>query len=135
MRATLRNEHPRMSPRLRRVSNALERLSAGRASRRAQIILTDDRTIADLAGRFRGSPHPTDVLAFHYEDDPDLAGEVVISLDAAKRQAAERGVDLAEELKLLCIHGLWHISGIGDETKADWREMRMREFETLVRVL
>jgi probable rRNA maturation factor len=124
-----------MNPRLRRVTSSLARLSGPRTPRRAQIILTDDRTIADLAGRFRGSPYPTDVLAFTYDDDPDLAGEVVISLDTAKRQAAERGVDLADELKLLCVHGLWHISGVGDETKADWREMRTHEFETLVKVL
>ena len=70
-----------MSPRLRRVTSALERLSGPRSPRRAQIILTDDRTIADLAGRFRGSPYPTDGLAFTYEDDPELVGEVVISLD------------------------------------------------------
>lgn len=117
------------------MSSALERIAGDRSSRLAQIILTDDRTIADLAGRFRRSPHPTDVLAFTYDDDPKLAGEIVISLDTARRQARERGVDLADELKLLCIHGLWHIAGIGDETEADWREMRAREFETLVKVL
>lgn len=133
MRAVLRNEHPRMNPPLRRVSRALDRFAKG--PRRAEIILTDDGTMADLAGRYRGSPYPTDVLAFPYEDDPELAGEIVISLDAARRQAAERGVDLVCELTLLCIHGLWHIGGIGDETEHDWREMRTKEFETLVKIL
>ena len=75
------------------------------------------------------------MLAFPYDDDPDLAGEVVISLDAARRQAAERGVELWQELLLLCVHGLWHIGGQGDEARADWREMRINEFETVVQLL
>jgi len=122
-----------MSPRLRSVREALARFGEGRG--RADIILTDDRTMARLAGRFRGSPRTTDVLAFAYDDDPSLVGEVVISLDAARRQARERGVQLSDEITLLCVHGLWHIGGVGDETERDWREMRKREFETLVRIL
>ncbi len=133
MRAVLTNRHPGMSPRLRRVRDALARF--GKERGRAEIILTDDGTMARLAGRFRGSPRPTDVLAFAYDDEPGLAGEIVISLDTARRQARERGVALSDELTLLCVHGLWHVEGVGDETERDWREMRKREFETLVRIL
>ncbi len=108
----------------------------GRASKeRVGIIFTDDRTIARLAGDFRGSPYPTDVLTFPYDDDPELIGEIVISLDTAKRQAAKRSVQLWQELLLLAVHGLLHINGQRDETRKDWCEMRKREFETLVRIL
>ncbi len=108
----------------------------GRISkRRAGIILTDDRTIARLAGEFLGSPYPTDVLAFPYEDDPELIGEIAISLDTARRQAAERGVPLEQELLLLVVHGLLHISGQSDKSKQDWCEMRVKEFEMLVKIL
>jgi probable rRNA maturation factor len=102
---------------------------------RIEITLTDDATIAELAGRFRGNPHATDVLAFTYDGDPELSGEVVISVDTARRQAEERGALLQDEILLLIVHGVWHIRGQGDETKRDWCRMRVREFETLVRVV
>lgn len=123
------------SPPLRRVTRALGKLSDRRSQRGVEITLTDDATIADLAGRYRGSPYPTDVLAFSYDDDPRLAGEVVISIDTARRQARERGVELWQELLLLSVHGLWHVSGVGDESQRDWREMRINEFETMVKLL
>ena len=117
------------------MNRALGKLSAKSSKRRADVILTDDATIAALAGRFRNSPYPTDVLAFPYEGDPELLGEIVISLDTAKRQARERGVELWQELLLLCVHGLWHINGIGDENSSDWREMRTKESETMAEIL
>jgi len=91
--------------------------------------------MARLAGRYRGSPRPTDVLAFQYERDPWLLGEIAISLDTARRQAQERRVPLADELILLCVHGLLHIQGHGDESIGEWRRMRVMEFETLMRIL
>lgn len=94
--------------------------------------------IAELAGRFRGSPYPTDVLSFSYSDtsfSDELLGDVVISAERAKMQAGERGVRLNEELLLLSIHGLLHLSGVGDEDLKEWRRMRIAEFENLVRVV
>jgi probable rRNA maturation factor len=102
---------------------------------RAEILLVGDREMARLAGRFRGSPSPTDVLAFDAGGEGGLAGEIAISLDTAARQATARHLPLASELLLLAVHGLWHIGGQGDETLRDWAAMRMREFETLVQVL
>jgi probable rRNA maturation factor len=87
-----------------------------------------------LAREFRGSPHTTDVLAFPYGAG-ELIGEVAVNLDAARRQAHERGVELWHELTLLCVHGLLHIAGQGDETRRDWCDMRVAEFETLARIL
>ncbi len=103
--------------------------------RRVDAILIDDSYIAALAGRFRRSPHPTDVLAFAYDQNSDIAGEIAISLDTAKVQARERRVPIQLELILLGIHGLLHIAGQGDETPREWGEMRVKEFEMLARVL
>lgn len=102
---------------------------------RVEVTLTDDVTIAGLAGKYRGSPRATDVLAFAYAGDPEIVGEVVVSLDTAARQARERGVSLKDELLLLIVHGLWHVRGVGDETEQDWRRMRVCEFETMTRIL
>jgi probable rRNA maturation factor len=120
----------------RMLSRIARRAFPGRAGDRiVPIAFVSDREMKRLAGRWRGSPFATDVLAFPYRNDPELAGEVIISLDTAKRQARERGVPLVQELALLIIHGLLHVGGQGDETRQDWRRMRVLEFERLVRGL
>lgn len=125
-------------------------ISGGRAGGGARatrfwldITFIDDGHIAALAGRFRSSPYPTDVLAFDYSSCPpiggfagdDVGGEIFVSLDAAGRQARERGVPLEHELLLLCIHGLLHLAGHGDESPAAWRRMKRAEFEAIVRAV
>lgn len=109
-------------------------LPADGGGRRVDIVCSDDESIARLAGRYRGSRRPTDVLAFGYGEEP-LFGEVVISLDTAARQARARGVPLEQELLLLCLHGLLHVAGQDDESPAAWRAMRRSEFAALARAL
>ena len=105
------------------------------------IIFVDDEAIASMAGAYRGSPRPTDVLAFCYGDAPPCGGgdvpraEVYVSVDTARRQAMERGVPLSHELVLLCVHGLLHVGGMDDEEPAAWRAMKRAEFETVMRIL
>ena len=134
VRMGLRNAHPRVRPRLRELLRMLRRITGdARSVGRVEILFTTDAHIAGLAGRYRGSPHPTDVLAF--PDGASGGGEIAISLDTARRQARERAVSLQEELLLLSVHGLLHVSGQGDETRRAWCEMRVREFEALVKIL
>ena len=90
----------------------------------------DDRTITSLSGRFRGSRHATDVLAF-----PSPLHEIIISLDTARRQARARRVPLLHELVLLVAHGLLHLSGFRDETIPDALKMRQVEFESVIQML
>jgi probable rRNA maturation factor len=54
----------------------------------------------------------------------------VISAEQAKRQAAENGLDLADEIKQLILHGLLHLCGYDHETdngEMDQRELELRE--------
>ena len=97
------------------------------------ITLTNDREIAELAGRFGRPPRSTDVLAFSMlegegaEFRGDLLGDVVISLETAARQAAERGVPLDREVCDLLIHGVLHLLGMDHERAAEARAMRELE--------
>ncbi|MFH0799775.1 MAG: rRNA maturation RNase YbeY [Pseudomonadota bacterium] len=102
------------------------------------IVFIDDRSIAALAGRFREEGRATDVLAFDYTPDAQkgsLSGEIFISLDTALRQARERAMPVEKELILLSVHGLLHLSGLGDETRSEWRAMRRAEFETMMQIV
>jgi probable rRNA maturation factor len=76
------------------------------------LALVDDEAISALNGQYLGRPRPTDVIAFalHAPGDPPL-GDVYVGADQAARQAAELGVDPAEELLRLAVHGTLHVLG------------------------
>src|SRR5207245_11766036 len=69
------------------------------------IALVSDREIRSLNRRWRAKDRPTDVLSFPLEE-PGALGDVVISIDTARRQAREGGWPLAVELRRLLAHGL-----------------------------
>ncbi len=89
-----------------------------------QLSLTvcDDSFIASLNAQWRGISSPTDVLSFPMEDE-NLLGDVVISLDTARRQARERDHTERDELRVLLVHGLLHLLGydhaLGDDECAE----------------
>ncbi|NIT36093.1 MAG: rRNA maturation RNase YbeY [candidate division Zixibacteria bacterium] len=94
-----------------------------------EVTIADDALLAELNKKYRGREGPTDVLAFAIgRDAPEpeeiwLWGEVYVSADRAREQAARRGVSLDEELAFLVAHGLLHLAGYGDETDEGGAEM------------
>lgn len=61
-----------------------------------------------------------------------LLGDIVINLQIARKQAAEYGLTLHEELKRLVIHGLLHLVGYDHEkNKYQKNKMELKERELL----
>lgn len=56
-------------------------------------------------------------------------GDIVISVEKAKSQAAEHGYTLKAELDLLLVHGLLHLLGFDHELSAG-EARKMRQLET-----
>lgn len=85
------------------------------------LVITDDEQVAALNSRYRGVEGPTDVLAFPAQEEtpgfvsaPEARaylGDVLIALPYARRQAAELGRPLRDELRLLTVHGVLHLLG------------------------
>lgn len=91
------------------------------------VILVSDKRIAQLHRQFMNELGPTDVITFQH-------GEVVISVETAKRQARQYGTTVEHELRLYVVHGLLHLSGFEDKTAAGATEMKGVQ-ERLVRSL
>lgn len=97
-----------------------------------------DEIMRELNRRFRGLDRTTDVLSFPMQEGldsgvhPFLLGDVVISMDAASRQARRRRHSLEKEMDVLLIHGVLHLLGY-DHTGSERqrREMRRRERQLL----
>jgi probable rRNA maturation factor len=133
----------RRSPALaRRLARNGRRLLAalGCGDAELSVVLVSDPVMHRLNRTWRGADRPTDVLAFAQREGtggaPDgLLGDVVISVDTARRQAAAHGHSLAAESDRLLVHGLLHLLGYDHERSAgEARRMQRRE-RTLRRVL
>lgn len=102
-------------------------LHEGRADLEVALRLCGDAAIHELNRDYRGKNKPTDVLAFAQREaqaaDSALLGDIVISVDTARRQA-KRG--LYAELLHLASHGLCHLLGYDHRSDADEREMNAR---------
>lgn len=107
------------------------------------LVLVDDAYIADLNRQYRGVDGSTDVLSFAMregepmpgEEEDDILGDVVISLETARRQAAEFGHGFTREVAYLAVHGVLHLLGYDHGTEQDKEIMRRQEEAVLARVL
>ncbi len=100
------------------------------------ITLTDDEHIHALNKQYRGVDRATDVLSFAFResDEPavigadfDILGDVIISLERAKVQAAEFGHSYLREVIFLEVHGLLHLLGYDHIDDDERQEMEAEQ--------
>jgi len=88
------------------------------------IWLISDRRMASLHRQFLSKTGPTDVLTFQH-------GEIFISAETAKRHARLFENSIMRELQLYIVHGLLHLHGFDDRTRAQARKMRRTQEKIL----
>ena len=119
--------------RLRRRAERMLRaaaLTAGIEGAEVGLTLVGDTEIHELNRDYRKKDKPTDVLAFAMREgvggelNPGELGDVVISVETARRQARARG--LAGEIEFLWAHGLCHLLGYDHQNDRQEREMNAR---------
>ena len=100
----------------------------GHPSRGVSLLVGNDRALRTLNRTHRGQARPTDILSWRYEEPAEpLLGELAVSLDRVRHQAARNGWDAATELLRLLAHGCAHLAGYDHETQA--KEKRMLPVE------
>lgn len=103
------------------------------------IWLCDDGAIRELHRQYFGIDSATNVISFALREgefgdlDPDTLGDVVVSVETARRDAAEAETSLEDEVTFLLIHGILHLLGYDHEGDQTHRapEMEAREAELL----
>jgi probable rRNA maturation factor len=145
--------HPRWESDLPRFCSRALR-EAGYASWDISFLLCGDRRITELNDKYRGKKAATDVLSFPREDGAPgkvprgtveatprgtaevVVGDLAISLDTLRRNAAAFGCTEDEELKRLTVHGLLHLAGMdhGRGRGGPMLELQERLLESLRRV-
>jgi len=103
------------------------------------IAIVDDEAMRNLNRQFRKKNKTTDVLTFPADEsdaDPNAKGrplgDIVISIDQARRQATDQKHSLATEVRYLILHGILHALGYDHET--DSGEMNALEIGVRAKV-
>ncbi len=104
-----------------------EAQAAVRLRGEVNVQLTTDAAIRRLNRQFRGKNKATDVLSFPAGGvgAEEIAGDLAVSVETARAQAAEQNHSLSVEIKVLILHGLLHLAGYDHET--DEGRMARRE--------
>ncbi len=83
------------------------------------VALVGDQEMRSLNAKYRKKKKTTDVLSFPADpaltSETGLLGDVIISVEQAKRQAKERNHSLRKEMATLLIHGILHLLGYDHE--------------------
>jgi len=93
-----------------------------------EVSLVSDEAIGKIHGVFMDDPTPTDVITFHH-------GEILVSVDTARREGPEHGLDSQKETLLYIIHGLLHLNGHTDLVEPDRANMHQCQESILASVV
>lgn len=78
-------------------------------------IFCDDERIIEVNREFLQHDYYTDIITFDYSRRKLINGDMFISLDTVASNAEQLGVDYADELHRVIIHGVLHLCGINDK--------------------
>jgi probable rRNA maturation factor len=102
------------------------------------ILVVDDSEIKTLNKDYLKRSGPTNVIAFPMKEgdftdiNPQLLGDVVISMETAGREALQSGISTEERFAQLLVHGILHLFGFDHETsEQDARKMEKKSNELL----
>ncbi|MFH1856291.1 MAG: rRNA maturation RNase YbeY [Candidatus Omnitrophota bacterium] len=99
------------------------------------LLFIDDKEIKKLNKIYRDKNSATDVLAFSMREgrfsgvNPEILGDVVISIETARRRARERKITTLKETLLYLIHGILHLLGYRDDSDKEKEKMKAKEKE------
>jgi probable rRNA maturation factor len=125
---TVINAHPRTRLRKDGIASGVAHVLRGEnvGSAEVNVVLVSDDDLLAMNREHLAHDYYTDVITFTIEEQP-LEGEIYISVDRAREQAAEYGVGLYEVVRRLAIHGALHLAGYNDATQSEREGMRQLE--------
>jgi probable rRNA maturation factor len=139
MPVSIRNHQRIFKIDLSRLRKSMKRLLKELKSdnREIDLLFVDDKEIQELNNVYLSRNNPTNVLSFAMTEgefgniNPQILGDIVISVETASREALISHMDLMDELEFLLIHGLLHLLGYNHENTSveNAKEMNGREQE------
>ena len=91
------------------------------------VIFCSDNYILDVNIKYLKHDYYTDIITFDYCEGNRLSGDLFISIDSVRENAAFYGTEFADELNRVIVHGVLHLIGYDDHTEEDSAVMRAKE--------
>ena len=96
-----------------------------------QYIFGSDEFLHDINVQYLNHDTYTDIITFPLTEFPLIEGEIYLSIDRIRENARTYEVPFLTELLRVMAHGVLHLLGYKDKTKAEQKEMRQKEEEAL----
>lgn len=94
-------------------------------------IFCSDKKILEINNQYLQHDYYTDIITFDYSEDNVISGDIFISLDTVKSNAAQFSTDYDTELNRIIIHGILHLCGINDKAPGEREHMTECENKAL----
>lgn len=91
------------------------------------IIFCSDNYLLDINKKYLQHNYYTDIITFDFCEGNRLSGDLFISVDSVRLNAAEYGSSFEDELNRVIVHGLLHLMGYDDHSDEDITQMRAKE--------
>jgi len=91
------------------------------------LVFCSDDYLLELNKKHLQHDYYTDIITFDYSDEDVISGDLYISLDRVKDNAAGLEIDWLTELRRVMVHGVLHLLGYGDKSPKQKKEMRSAE--------
>lgn len=106
--------------------------SEGKKLRELNLIFCSDTYLLEINKQYLDHDTFTDIVTFDNSESPELIiGDIFISIDRIRENAAKYKVAEKDELHRVIIHGTLHLIGYKDKTKSDKSLMTEKEDQHL----
>ena len=94
-------------------------------------VFCNDEKILEVNRQYLQHDYYTDIITFDYSAGDVISGDLFISLDTVRTNAEGLGVDYADELHRVIIHGILHLCGVNDKGPGEREIMEAEEDKAL----
>ena len=101
--------------------------SGGKKLGDVSVILCSDDYLLEVNNQDLNHNYYTDIITFDYTEKDVVGGDLFISYDRVKENAKQERVLIQHELRRVMVHGVLHLLGLKDKTKAEAKTMRAAE--------
>jgi rRNA maturation RNase YbeY len=116
----------------------------GHAEYGLSLVLTDDQEVHHLNKTYRHKDKATNVLSFPFTDGAEAflgtlpvheLGDIIISLDTARRESEEYAQPFSRRMCWLTVHGLLHLLGMDHERSSEEAQQMFAREEELQKII
>ena len=117
----------------RKISAWVKAVAAAHGRRVGEVayVFCNDEKILEVNRQYLQHDYYTDIITFDYSVGEVISGDLFISLDTVRSNAAGLGVDYTDELHRVVIHGILHLCGINDKGPGEREIMEAEEDKAL----